>query len=674
MRRMQWKALLTWGTLACLVAGCGVQVLAPTPSAGEPLPLTAATATLLPTRTPAPTATLLPAPTITPAATPVKTVAPPTRPPSGWTLFSNPDFVQGVALHETTLWAATLGGVVRWNLDTQTPTLFTTRDGLVDIQGNDIVACAMPDPQILVAHESGILSAYNLSLDRWSRVPITFDDGATLKSVQTLHCDQENNRLLVGSPEGVGIFDYKSGRWRLIGREEGLPVETIRAIDVVGQTIWVAAGNQSAFMIMGNTIFPFNGASGFPSGPINDLSVAPDLSIWFGYPTGLVHYREKKWNSYGNQTPAGIPFLSVDHVEAGLQNTIWIASAEDGICPFDVATLVCSTIYQAPPGAPVTDLIVDASGVAYAGTRGAGVVVLLPEQRINLALKSQQLLSNEVTDIAESQDGKLWLATSLGVNILDPERSMDPWQAIQPTRNGLAFPRVSNLQPAAEGMWIFYDEESQASFTGKNGWLHLNTVQGLSAPVLDSTIDQRGYIWFASPLGIDIWDGAAMRSYGPTTGLSGNVFQALFEQDGEVWVGTDRGLLVYRRYQWLAPLPGIAVNAIIQNPAGGLLLGTDQGLVRFDGGQSYQWIINLGEEVVMNPRVTTLSWDLQGHLWIGTFDQGLFHFDGSRWEQFDTTRGMPANHIRKIYTDRLGAVWIAAVTGPDGGALMRYMP
>jgi len=671
-----YKALLL-GLLVGLLGGCSL--VSPVSLPETPETNTTSVATPPAVATPAttilsPTLTLPPVLPTAAVVTPEPSLTPTSRPPSGWTLYSNPDFVQGIDLEGNMLWAATLGGVVRWNLDTQTPELFTTRDGLVEIRGNDVAVCGNPEAQVLIAHETGVLSAYNPNLAKWSRIPITFDDGTTLGSVQTLFCDQENNRLLVGSPEGLGIYDLNTNRWRRIGPEEGLAVDEIKAIDVVGQTIWIAAGDQSAFMIMGSTIFPFNGASGFPSGPINDLSVGPDLSIWFGYPTGLVHYRDKRWNSYGGQARAGIPFVSVDRVEVASQQLIWIASSDQGACPFDIYELSCSTIYSAPQGAPITDLMVDSNGVAYASTYGQGVMVLLPEQRINLLLDKQQLISSEVFDITEGEDGNLWLATSRGINILDPARPDDSWQSILPERNKLAFPRVSNLQPVSDGMWVFYEQEPQASFYNGSEWLHMDSARGISAPVLDSAVDQRGYIWFTTERSIDIWDGIIMRSYGPTTGLAGNVFQAIYENDGEMWVGTDRGLLQYQRYRWIALLPGFSVNAILEDPGGKLLFGTDQGLIRYDGSQVYQWVINLENTVKMNPVVTALSWDLNGHLWVGTQSDGLFYNNGKGWRQFDTTDGIPTNQIRKIYTDRFGAVWIAAVSGPDGGALMRYMP
>jgi ligand-binding sensor domain-containing protein len=675
------RSLLLLILLSGLLAGCDISISvlptenSPAIATAEPVPLASVTAiTPMPTSTePVPTP---PQPTHTQQAdvTPVETQPALPRIPSGWVQYSNPDFVRGLVVHDNQLWVASLGGVVRWDLETQTSILYTTREGLVEIQANDIVHCPMPEGRIIVAHETSMLSVYDLEQKKWVRLPITFDDGSTMHSVQTLFCDSRNKRLITGSSDGIGILDITSGKWKRIGAAQGLKADAVLAIDVVGQSIWVAAGEKSAYLIMGSTVFPFNASTGFPKGPVFDLSVSQDGAVWIGYPSGLVQYRDKRWNSYGPQTAANIPFTSVDHVEVGGSDTIWIASAEQGVCPFSRTRLFCSTIYPGLSGYKITELVVDADNVAYAGTNGGGVIVLEADQVLNLAVHNEQLISNDVMDIAESADGMLWVATDLGVNIFDPYNPSEPWQIIKTGRNKLVYSRISGVQAAADGMWFFYEKEKQASFFNGENWLQFDEYKGLSSPVLDSAVDQRGYIWFATEKAIHIWDGAMMRSYGPSTGLPGSSYRVLYEKNGEMWVGTDRGLLHYERFQWHSPLPGMAINAIETDKSEGLLLGTDQGLIRFVNGQSFQWILNLGNEVVTNPRVTSITWDLVGHLWVGTDGDGLFHFDGAQWERFDTARGMPTNLIRKVFTDRTGTVWILSATGKGGGALIRYLP
>ena len=467
---------------ACCLASCSPGTVPPQGIELAPSPLASEVATATGTKqatVPATPTSTIPAPTSEPTAKPSRTATPGAQSFSGWSIFSNPDYVRGIALYENHLWAATLGGVVDWNLDTQAPVVYTTRDGLVEIQGNDVVICPMPEPRVIISHEAGILSTYDLGLKKWSKIPITFNDGTTFMSVNALRCDIANNRLLVGSADGLGILNLKTMRWQRIGAEEGLQVETIESIDVVGQSIWLAAGKQSAFLIMGKSIFPFNGASGFPSGSVNDLSVAPDSTIWFGYPTGLVRYRDKRWYSYGTQSlSGGIPFMSVEEVEVGQDNTIWIASADEGICPFDRVTHFCSTIYPAPQDAPVTDLVAGKDGVAYASTDGGGIMVLQKDQRETLLVDRKKLISNDILDISEGRDGTLWIATSHGVNYLDPAQPFNTWETILPEANGLGF--HSCFGHFACLGWCLVYQWSRA--TGKlptgNGLDHFGYIQG----------------------------------------------------------------------------------------------------------------------------------------------------------------------------------------------------
>jgi ligand-binding sensor domain-containing protein len=675
---MSFKVFKKWlqvCVLAGYLAGCALPVQPPvmTPT-GEGLnpPVPSQTETAEPV--PLPTAKSVP-------TQPIETSEPeivPTsaaRPASGWTTFSNPDFVRGVVVVENQLWSATLGGVAVWNLETNIPTLFTPRDGLVEIQGNAIAHCSAPDQRIWVAHESSMLSVYDLQLARWNRVPITFADGSTMHSVRSLYCDSPRNRLLAASEQELAILNMETMRWERFGQQEGLQAAAIRSLDVAGSGIWVASGDQGAFLIMGSTAFPFNRSSGFPAGAINDLAVSPEGTVWFGYPTGLVRYVDRKWDLYSAKSPTGLPFDSIDHVELGAGQDLWIASGKEGVCPFDTVRMFCFRVYPAPRDYAITDLTVNQEGIAFVGTDGGGILGLYGDEVRTFAFNFGQLASNNVYDIAESADGRLYIATDRGVNILDLENPQAAWEVIHPTWNPRqSVPHVVGLQPQANGMWFFYDQEPTASFYDGQNWLHLDLQKGIPGPLLSSIVDWNGRLWLGSGQGLVLWDDPHLRPFNPQNTLPGNVFQS-FLRDGEgMWVGTDMGLLHYERYQWRLVLRQLSVRAIAQDGKGGLLVGTDQGLVRMDGQQVYLWVIPLLDEVLTTPQVTSIAWDGSGNLWVGTENNGLLMFDGSRWESFNTANGMPTNTVRKIFADRMGTIWVAMVTGHSGGALLRFVP
>jgi len=55
--------------------------------------------------------------------------------------------------------------------------------------------------------------------------------------------------------------------------------------------------------------------------------------------------------------------------------------------------------------------------------------------------------------------------------------------------------------------------------------------------------------------------------------------------------------------------------------------------------------------------------DINGHIWLGTQNNGLLEYDGSTWSQFDKTNsGLISNNISSILIDN-GSLWIGSVTG-----------
>jgi len=110
-------------------------------------------------------------------------------------------------------------------------------------------------------------------------------------------------------------------------------------------------------------------------------------------------------------------------------------------------------------------------------------------------------------------------------------------------------------------------------------------------------------------------------------------------------------------------LPQSSVTAIAQTPDGYLWLGTQVGLVRFDGVR-----FSPLEAVVSAPAVDTVSAlevDGEGRLWIGTAAGALLRVAGGTATTFTGTPGLPDGQIDAIVDDPAGLL-VAA-----GGALLR---
>jgi diguanylate cyclase (GGDEF)-like protein len=112
-------------------------------------------------------------------------------------------------------------------------------------------------------------------------------------------------------------------------------------------------------------------------------------------------------------------------------------------------------------------------------------------------------------------------------------------------------------------------------------------------------------------------------------------------------------------------LPQSSVTAIAQTPDGYLWLGTQVGLVRFDGVRFASL-----EEVVAAPALDTVSalaLDGRGALWVGTQAGALLRVAGGAAAVYSGAPGLPEGPVDAILADGADGVLVAA-----GGALVRW--
>ena len=200
--------------------------------------------------------------------------------------------------------------------------------------------------------------------------------------------------------------------------------------------------------------------------------------------------------------------------------------------------------------------------------------------------------------------------------------------------------------------------------------------------------------------------------------LEGTMFQGISEDpDGSLWVahnGTDSPLchITERAVKCFGKADGIPiphVDALFADGKGGFWLGGETALVHWHIGVSekYQlegvkaigigihsvargsdgtvWVGILGEgpgglrqlkngamKAFVTPSfdgtkiaVTSMLFDRDGNLWVGTDAKGLFRIHGDAVEHYGRTEGLSGDSVWALFEDREGIVWAGTTSGID---------
>ena len=87
---------------------------------------------------------------------------------SGKYAYTNANVVRDLVVYDGVIYAATLGGMVSWRLDSGYAMQYTPLDGMGNVSANAIIYCEIPEPRILVGTLSGI-SIYDPNTGMWEQ-------------------------------------------------------------------------------------------------------------------------------------------------------------------------------------------------------------------------------------------------------------------------------------------------------------------------------------------------------------------------------------------------------------------------------------------------------------------------------------------------------------------------
>jgi signal transduction histidine kinase/ligand-binding sensor domain-containing protein/FixJ family two-component response regulator len=156
----------------------------------------------------------------------------------------------------------------------------------------------------------------------------------------------------------------------------------------------------------------------------------------------------------------------------------------------------------------------------------------------------------------------------------------------------------------------------------------------------------------------------SVRVWNMESGLPGNsVFAIRQTHEGYIWIGTQGGLVRFDGYatQNIPQFKSNEIRALYEDNNYTLWIGTEfGGLTRLKAGEFTNFPVKKYPALI---GIRSIAEDQWGNLWIGSIKKGLTSLSGSRFTTYTTNDGLPHNQVRAIYKDGYNDLWITTAGG-----------
>ncbi len=394
-----------------------------------------------------------------------------------------------------------------------------------------------------------------------------------------------DGRLFV--PTESGLSRLAADKWETVGIEQGLPVNpTCCVLQDREGSIWVGLAGAGLTRWLGYEQWEsWTGSEGLAGSNLQAIHRDRSGVLWVGTENGLQRIGADGKVSRAWGETDGLAGAKVRAIASASGGEIWVGSSPGGVSRLDPSS---GRLRRYPLGLTaednhITSLVFSPDGRLWVTTEGALFRSSLRSQPMRFEPQILPLSPpGEVfSHVLFDSKGRCWFAGSEGLLRMDRGQ----WRRFT-TKDGLRSNQLATLTEGPDGgIWISYAEaEGVSKLTVVGDRFHLQHFaerNGLkSDEVAAIAADSQGWIWATSNDGVDAFDGESWHHYGQGEGLFWEdcVGRSMFaDHDGNVWIGTSRGL---SRYRPLArPIPKVAPPVVlISVRSGGRLLDPSRGL------------------------------------------------------------------------------------------------
>jgi ligand-binding sensor domain-containing protein/signal transduction histidine kinase len=265
-----------------------------------------------------------------------------------------------------------------------------------------------------------------------------------------------------------------------------------------------------------------------------------------------------------------------------------------------------------------------------------------------------------VLGLTTDHDGSLWLRLQ-DLTILRYRNGVfDRPSGYEPLLN------ISAMSRANGGQLLIAEAEVGALLSGPNGFQMLASASDLPrSPIISLAQTANGDIWMGSR-DAGLFRFAGGKALSIKEGLPDYKVNCLLPAgDRDLWVGTDSGIVRWNGAELtsagIAPSSGrFQALTMARDRDGNIWVGTDShGLLRFNS----HGLASLQEnDGVLNGAVTALFEGREGNLWIGGAN-GIERLRDSAFITYSNPEGLPADGSNPLYVDAEQRLWFPPLDG-----------
>jgi two-component sensor histidine kinase/ligand-binding sensor domain-containing protein len=498
---------------------------------------------------------------------------------------------------------------------------------------------------------------------------------------------------IIESPDGEmwfgtdahGVHIWKDSAFISLDSKNGLPSNQIWDIQFLrGNEAWIATMNGLVVYEeeegIKNTWTEDNGLSGFAAYQVFE---AEDKTIWIPTNSGITLISPDNQLSTIKEIN-GEPLAYVYNINQDDDDLIWIGTERDGLYWFDGEEYTHITKKNGLSSNYIYRLLKAEDGTIWVATEGNGVSIFKDKQ-FKFFGESTEVNSSGIYSLFVAEEGTIWFGKDGGLGSYKdgvfesfpiPEHMdvEDEIWDIEQLPNG-------NLLLLTYDYWLL-------EFDGDNYIMSPLNEPLYNYYINDIDVEEDGDLWIGTERLLLNYSDGALKEFKPSSEYWKSHVNLVFKDSkGIIWLGTEGGLAKFNGTDFIYyteenGLKGPSIYEVKEDDRGNIWVGTNKGLsvIKSRGESEVSQEIELFEvDEIFLPETISLLFDNQGGLWQGT-NAGINYYDIENW--YETGEMDKVHFSLQDYGKGLEFNGAAAVIGPDDNlwfgtakeGLLKYEP